>query len=255
MITRFTLLVPVIIFATAQLCTAMDLKDITFQTKDAGKVIFSHKNHLSKKSRTSSNLSCKACHITPKYKLRGYTMADMEKGKSCGACHNGQRAFALAKCTQCHKVKEVTYSIKETGPLVFSHKSHLKTMQCGSCHSRIFKAGKNPRTTMAEMERGKSCGACHNGKGAFKLAECSRCHPVKEKSYKVPDAGDVLFSHKFHTGMYSCSECHPKIYIPGEGNKSASMAEMEGQKSCGACHDGKSAFTVKENCEKCHKMK
>lgn len=40
----------------------------------------------------------------------------------------------------------------------------------------------------------------------------------------------------------------------GKGNVTVSMAGMETQKSCGACHDGKSAFTVKENCEKCHQM-
>jgi c(7)-type cytochrome triheme protein len=108
---------------------------------------------------------------------------------------------------------------------------------------------------MAEMEKGKSCGACHNGKTAFKTGECVKCHPIKEKSYKVADAGDVLFSHRFHMGMYSCSECHPRLYIPGRGNPTVTMTEMEGQKSCGACHDGKSAFTVRENCERCHRMK
>jgi c(7)-type cytochrome triheme protein len=30
------------------------------------------------------------------------------------------------------------------------------------------------------------------------------------------------------------------------------MDEMEKGKSCGACHDGKTAFTVKENCDTCH---
>jgi c(7)-type cytochrome triheme protein len=107
---------------------------------------------------------------------------------------------------------------------------------------------------MAQMEKGKSCGACHNGKGAFKVGECAKCHKVKEKTYAVKDAGNVLFSHTFHTGMYSCAECHPHLYSPGNGNATVSMAGMEAQKSCGACHDGKTAFTVKENCEKCHKM-
>jgi c(7)-type cytochrome triheme protein len=181
-------------------------------------------------------------------------MAEMEKGKSCGACHNGTRAFALAKCTQCHKVREITYRVKATGPVTFSHTGHLRTLQCNSCHNGLFKAGPNPRATMAQMEKGKSCGACHHGKGAFKVSECGKCHPVREMAFNVKDAGNVLFSHKFHTGMYSCSECHPRLYLPGKGNVPVTMSGMEAQKSCGACHDGKSAFTVKENCEKCHKM-
>ena len=95
----------------------MDLKDITYTTKDAGKVVFSHTSHLQKKSRTTSNFSCKACHDSSKAKNIRYTMGDMEKGKSCGKCHNGNKAFALAKCTQCHKVRDITYKVKETGPV------------------------------------------------------------------------------------------------------------------------------------------
>jgi len=33
-------------------------------------------------------------------------MAEMEKGQSCGSCHNGQAAFGVkdkADCTKCHK--------------------------------------------------------------------------------------------------------------------------------------------------------
>jgi len=254
MISRLTLLISVVIFSTASISFSVDLKDITFTTRDAGKVVFSHKTHLGKKTRTSANFSCKTCHESGKLTTRHYTMAEMDKGKSCGACHNGDKAFALAKCTRCHKVKEITYRVKETGPVLFSHRGHLRTMQCNSCHNKLYKAGPNARVTMAQMDKGKSCGACHNGKGAFKVSECVKCHPVKEKSYTVADAGNVLFSHKFHIGMYSCGECHPRLYLPGKGNVTVSMAGMEAKKSCGACHDGNSAFTVKENCEKCHQM-
>jgi c(7)-type cytochrome triheme protein len=31
------------------------------------------------------------------------------------------------------------------------------------------------------------------------------------------------------------------------------MKDMEQGKSCGACHDGKGAFSVKGDCAKCHK--
>ena len=254
MISRLTLLIPTALLAATTIAPAMELKDIQYVTKDAGTVIFSHKAHLQKKTRTTPNFNCKTCHEGSKVKNRHFTMAEMEKGQLCGACHNGTKAFALAKCTQCHKVREITYKVKATGPVAFSHTKHLRTMQCNSCHNRLFKAGPNPSATMAEMEKGKSCGACHNGKGAFKVSECVRCHPVREMTYNVKDAGNVLFSHKFHTGMYSCAECHPRLYLPGKGNVAVSMAGMETQKSCGACHDGKAAFTVKENCEKCHQV-
>ncbi len=250
---RLTLLVPAALMAASTLAAAMELKDIQYTTKDVGKVTFSHRSHLQKKTRTTPNFSCKSCHEAGKVDKNHFTMAEMEKGKSCGACHDGKMAFALSRCTLCHKVHDITYKVRETGPLTFSHGTHLRKMQCSSCHSGIFRAGPNPRATMAEMEKRKSCGACHDGKKAFKVGECARCHPVHEKSYAVKDAGNVPFSHKFHIGMYSCGECHPRLYAPGKGNAPASMADMEKGKSCGACHDGKSAFTVKENCEKCHK--
>jgi len=253
MIFRSALFITVALLALTSFAAAIELKDVQYTTKDAGKVIFSHKSHLQKKTRTTPNFSCKTCHEAGKVKERHFTMAEMEKGKSCGACHDGTRAFALSRCTQCHKVREITYEVKETGPVSFSHKGHLRTMQCGACHNGIFRAGPNPRVTMAEMEKGKSCGACHNGKGTFRIGECVRCHPVKEKTYAVKDAGNVPFSHKFHISAYSCGECHPRLYAPGRGNTTASMGDMEKGKSCGACHDGKTAFTVRENCEKCHK--
>ena len=250
---RWTAYILAALLGSASLAPALELKDKIFKTEAAGKVVFSHTNHLKKKTAKTANVSCKSCHNSNMQENVRYTMADMDKGKSCGICHNGKKAFALAKCTGCHKVREITFKVKETGPVSFSHTSHLKTMQCSSCHNKIFKAGPNKRVGIAQMEQGKSCGACHNGKKSFALSECSKCHPVREKSYKVADAGNVAFSHKFHIGMYKCQECHTKLYLPGTGNKTVSMAEMETGKSCGACHDSKSAFSVKENCDKCHK--
>ena len=109
---------------------------------------------------------------------------------------------------------------------------------------------------MAQMEKGLSCGACHNGKEAFKIDECAKCHPVKDVEFKLKDSGDVKFSHEFHTGLYKCGDCHTKLYLPSAKNKRGiTMAEMEAAKSCGACHnEGKEAFSVKENCDRCHKM-
>ncbi|MFH1085905.1 MAG: cytochrome c3 family protein [Chloroflexota bacterium] len=95
---------------------------------------------------------------------------------------------------------------------------------------------------------------CHNGKGTFKIEDCTRCHPTKDVDFKVKDTGDVKFSHDLHNGMYKCGDCHEKLYLPSAKNKRISMADMEAAKSCGACHEGKSAFTVKENCDRCHKM-
>jgi len=235
---------------------ALDIKDVTFKTENAGKVVFSHAVHLKKKSEKTPNISCKACHNDAMKKGERYTMAQMEKGKSCGLCHNGKKAFALAKCTACHKVKDVTFKVKQTGPVLFKHSVHLeKDPQCNTCHTGIFKTATSPPVSMAAMEKGKSCGACHNGKKAFALSACTKCHPVKELNFSVKATGDVPFSHKIHVDLYKCGECHTKVFPAARSKGAVSMAEMEKGKSCGVCHDGKSAFTVKENCAKCHPIK
>jgi len=69
--------------------------------------------------------------------------------------------------------------------------------------------------------------------------------------------GKVTFSHGTHAGKHpKCTDCHTKIFKMTKGKRSApKMADMEKGQSCGACHDGKAAFGVKEqaNCAKCHK--
>jgi c(7)-type cytochrome triheme protein len=234
---------------------AIELKNVTYSTKDAGTVIFSHSKHLAKKSpRGTPAFSCSVCHEGNKTKKR-YTMADMYKGKSCGACHNGKQAFDAHECSRCHQVKEVVYGVKETGPTPFSHTSHLKKFHdCSPCHTKLFKAGKNKTASMADMQKGKSCGACHNGKQAFGINLCSKCHKSPELTYETPPAPEATFSHAFHIEAYSCKDCHPTIVKPSrKENKRATMNDMEQGASCGACHDGNTAFSVKGDCLKCHK--
>ncbi|MBI3782247.1 MAG: cytochrome c3 family protein [Deltaproteobacteria bacterium] len=58
----------------------------------------------------------------------------------------------------------------------FPHWVHRIQYKCYACHDDLFpmKHGANP--TMASMSRGESCGACHNGKIAFGVDTCQRCH-------------------------------------------------------------------------------
>jgi c(7)-type cytochrome triheme protein len=64
----------------------------------------------------------------------------------------------------------------------------------------------------------------------------------------------VTFSHDSHvkTSGLACQECHDKLFVTKAKHKKASMADMGKGKSCGACHDGKRAFSVKSNCGNCH---
>jgi c(7)-type cytochrome triheme protein len=67
--------------------------------------------------------------------------------------------------------------------------------------------------------------------------------------------GDVLFSHDVHVeGMsLACIKCHDGLYTSAKQHKKVSMKQMQKGKSCGLCHNGKTAFSVKGDCAKCHK--
>lgn len=67
--------------------------------------------------------------------------------------------------------------------------------------------------------------------------------------------GNVMFSHETHVaGMrLKCNECHDKLYTNAKQHKKITMKQMQKGKSCGTCHNGKTAFSVKGDCAKCHK--
>lgn len=62
-------------------------------------------------------------------------------------------------------------------PVVFTHGLHIKRNKCEVCHDAIFinKKGAND-INMAKNSKGQYCGKCHNGKDAYPLLKCERCH-------------------------------------------------------------------------------
>ena len=150
-------------------------------------------------------------------------------------------------------VNEVNIQTKTVGTVTFSHSVH--GTQCNLCHPKLFKKQRNSNhASMKAMERGKSCGACHNGKKAFSVTgDCTTCH-AGDILYKEEDAGNVIFPHAAHIEMFGCDGCHPDLYQAKRGANKATMEDMENGSSCGACHDGSTAFSVAEDCESCHQM-
>jgi c(7)-type cytochrome triheme protein len=76
--------------------------------------------------------------------------------------------------------KDVLFVRSPAGPVLFSHDKHVRdqNLDCNQCHPTLYptRGGSDP-VTMSEMRDGKSCGACHNGKKAFRmLGDCSKCH-------------------------------------------------------------------------------
>lgn len=68
--------------------------------------------------------------------------------------------------------------------------------------------------------------------------------------------GSVIFSHELHVVSleHACQDCHPKLYTTSKQHKAVTMKSMQTGASCGACHNGTKAFSVKVkgDCAKCH---
>jgi c(7)-type cytochrome triheme protein len=67
------------------------------------------------------------------------------------------------------------------GKVVFDGKVHADAkVQCLECHSKIFKMKKGSTVMkMADINSGKFCGNCHNGKRTFASNDkdnCGICH-------------------------------------------------------------------------------
>ncbi|GAO01473.1 cytochrome c3 family protein [Anaeromyxobacter sp. PSR-1] len=91
-------------------------------------------------------------------------------------------AVALAAATPVAAVVgggEVTFQPKGAKPVKFSHETHVvdATVGCRECHPKLFlDVTRSKRATMAQMKKGQSCGACHDGKRAAGLDACETCH-------------------------------------------------------------------------------
>ncbi len=148
-------------------------------------------------------------------------------------------------------VDKLSIQTKSVGPVVFSHSRHA--FKCDVCHPNLFQKKNNSNhTTMELMEKGRSCGACHNGRQAFSVTgDCVTCH-AGDIAIKTKQVGNVMFSHEVHIGMFGCEECHPDLFKPRNNSNHATMQAMADGASCGACHDGDAAFGVTGDCATCH---
>lgn len=72
--------------------------------------------------------------------------------------------------------------------------------------------------------------------------------------FKMKDAGEVIFSHESHVGVHflACTDCHAGVFTTRAQHKPVTMDQMAQGLSCGACHNGTRAFSVRENCQLCH---
>ncbi len=155
-----------------------------------GRVIFDHATHLA-----FLGPRCTFCHPGT-FSILGNSSPIvhdvMNAGRSCGACHNGERAPATGSeeaCTTCHTgwgprepgmLTDVPLeSAGSPGVVVFHHATHAGAgLACSACHPDPF-ALKLAGTPVAATGSGhEGCARCHDGGRAFDLEEasCESCH-------------------------------------------------------------------------------
>ena len=82
---------------------------------------------------------------------------------------------------------DFSYEAKPQNPVTFSHKVHVteKKLQCPACHMnpKLFDMKKGgAKFKMADINEGKYCGSCHDGKKAFSAKDpknWATCHKKK----------------------------------------------------------------------------
>ena len=73
--------------------------------------------------------------------------------------------------------------------------------------------------------------------------------------YKSKHLGNVIFSHESHVASYTmaCETCHDAIFsLKDTPEKKKAGVRLQKKKACGVCHNGRSAFDVRDNCYVCH---
>lgn len=85
--------------------------------------------------------------------------------------------------------------------VIFDHRVHTEEigLACAACHGTLFamQRGVTPKTdqTMSGLAKGKSCGACHDGKTAFASnTRCNSCH-FQPKDLKPSDPHPHVVTH------------------------------------------------------------
>ncbi|MFQ5330194.1 MAG: c(7)-type cytochrome triheme domain-containing protein [Thermodesulfobacteriota bacterium] len=205
------------------------LNRYTGDGKSARAVVFPHWWHR-------TQYTCKACHIDLGIKLEAgaadMKMADIDSGKFCGKCHNGEAAFATtASCDRCH-----SQGIEVPENRKFESITHDFPKDC--CGNRV-------NWVKALDEGNIAPKPSVNGTGEMMIADFIVERPIKDGI--IPN---VLYPHKPHTQVLACDNCHPSIFTPKAGKTPITMTKINAGNYCGVCH-GKVAFPI-EDCFRCH---
>jgi len=192
-------------------------------------VVFVHWRHRAK-------YSCRVCHFELEFALEAgvteITEADNRNGLYCGACHDGQTAFAVTKkanCVRCH-----AGAIRSDKKAFREFAAKLPTAPYGNRIDWVKAQGiLKPVYALYGQE---------------KPIQFDKKLVLQAEWFGIPPA---VFPHGVHEVFLDCGNCHPDIFnIKKKTTKHFEMRYILEGKLCGVCH-GAVAFPL-DDCQRCH---
>lgn len=250
-----------------------------------GAVVFRHTTH-----HAFAGEHCTVCHPEPFRMLqpaRKTGHAEMDEGRSCGICHDGQHAFSTkdqGSCASCHEAWRggpAGSKASGSGP--------TGVPACEWTHSAdpAPTAARAPRETLgAAPTTDARPRETQSAAPATAVREDPRTHPLRARpaavgsnppasaaSARVPESvgrspqrmqapaprdvpllvsggspGPVVFRHRTHAGgELRCTDCHPDEFAMKAGTTAISGPSEFHERKCGSCHNGKTAFGVDDS--------
>lgn len=192
-------------------------------------VTFSHWSHR-------IEYTCRVCHLELGFNFKLNTTEITEdanqKGRYCGACHDGRTAFGHTRenCNKCHNGdigygRQKFVKLKDFPKAKYGNKiDWTKALEGGLIRPRSFLVSGGQQMIFDKTIR------------------------LEAEWAMIPPA---FFSHKTHARWLDCSNCHPDIFnIKKKTTKHFSMTLNNKGEFCGTCHL-RVAFPLND-CKGCH---
>lgn len=174
-------------------------------------------------------------------------------------------ALLLSACTAPPRLLSAVFGPVQT-PQAVEHKPRRETYQSPKPAPVVEMKEEAPRTDWAAMleqlPRDASGGTDWVRALEEKLIEPkpgldakAEDEPVLELDVELVPKGapefKTIYSHKTHTRLLACTNCHTAIFQMEKGAARITMEKIFAGEYCGACH-GKVAFDVATGCPRCH---
>ena len=198
---------------------------------------------------------CKVCHqdyfIMNRWRNK-VSHEEIEKGRQCGACHNGELAFGVDKeCERCHLAgRPAAEKLHHADKIDHQRIEQVASRLGAEWNYENLPNGRIPVDRFGfidwlELKESNVFNPIHSLNKDFNNEVRDNKILFKSKS----KLKNVLFDHKVHSTWINCSSCHPEVFRESLENN-VKMKRMSKGKFCGYCH-GKVSFTFAD-CKRCH---